>query len=131
MVGPAICCEIQERWGRKAGFLFSGVFTLLGTGLQAGANGFSMFAVGRLFAGIGAWSYMLSSIVYIREQAPVIKRGLLGVLLGPGLISGYIVAAFIGLGFYYVTSPVNWRIPLVLMAVTRSAVLFYSPSSRG
>lgn len=79
-------------------------------------------------------SYMLSSIVYIREQAPVIKRGLLGVLLGPGLISGYIVAgavsfltsghgtvlndvfikAFIGLGFYYVTSPVNWRIPVRL-----------------
>lgn len=57
-----------------------------------------MFAVGRLFAGAGAFSFMLCSIVYVGEVSPASRRGLLGALVGPRIISGYIVAAFMGLG---------------------------------
>lgn len=42
-----------------------------------------MFAVGRLFAGAGAFSFMLCSIVYVGEVSPASRRGLLGALVGP------------------------------------------------
>ncbi|KAL8277182.1 hypothetical protein RQP46_010430 [Phenoliferia psychrophenolica] len=122
MIGPVALCYIQDRFGRKMGFAFAfgcvGLrscmvnaergFTTLSQvtdcALQAGAMNFGMFA---------AVAALLCSFVYVGEVAPASRRGMMGGLMSPGVNSGYVLAAFIGLGFYYDSSLLNWRIPLI------------------
>lgn len=115
--GVPACCYIADRWGRKIAFVFSGFFILLGAGLASGAVNLPMLILGRFFTGVGGWSAVLCAIVYSQEISPAKQRGALGGIIGVGLSCGYISAAWVGLGFFHLNDPINWRIPFIIQVV--------------
>ncbi|KZO89794.1 general substrate transporter [Calocera viscosa TUFC12733] len=107
---------VSDRWGRKSSFWFAGFFVLLGAGLGAGSINVTMLILARFFTGYGAWSFVVCTIVYQQELAPATRRGILGGSVGVAVVIGYCLAAWVGVGFFFLDAKDNWRAPLVLQA---------------
>lgn len=71
---PAVAWS-NNHFGRKKSIAAGYFFLLLGTGLQAGANGSTMFILGRLFLGGTSAFYSVSAAVLITETAYPTHRG--------------------------------------------------------
>jgi MFS family permease len=54
--------------------------------------------------------YRLAAITYAQEISPTVIRGAMGGSVGIALMVGYFVAGWTGVGFYFVSSEINWRI---------------------
>lgn len=125
--GVVLVSYISDRWGRKAGFILAVFFSVLGAGLGAGATNLVMLILGRLFSGVGSWASLFSAIIFQGECAPTTRRGLLGGIIGPSVTCGYILASWIGLGFFYMENGANWRIPLALQALPAIILVAFLP----
>lgn len=56
---------------------------------------------------------LLSAVpIWMNEVVPPRNRGLLVDLHGAGLLFGYMVAAWVGYGFFYLQASSAWRAPL-------------------
>ena len=51
----------------------------------------------------------MAAITYINEIAPANVRGALGGAVGILVMVGYVIAGWIGVGFYYLDANFNWR----------------------
>jgi MFS family permease len=54
-VGVIINAFINDKWGRKVGFITAALFTLLGVGLTAGSRSVVMLIIGRFILFLGGW----------------------------------------------------------------------------
>lgn len=117
IIGVPIIVEVSDRFGRKWAFFGSCCFSYLGAGLGAGAQTMGMLLAARLITGMGAWSNLMCAVTYQQEISPATRRGVLGGSVGVGISIGYVAAAWIGVGFFFVNSKINWRIPLILQII--------------
>ncbi|KAH0842768.1 Sugar transporter family protein [Fonsecaea pedrosoi] len=103
----------MDKWGRKAGVVFCSFWSLLGGALICGSNGTAMFITARFFAGMGSWGFLAVTPAYSAELAPPALRGFFVGLNGVNIAIGYAIAAYTGMGFFYVKEPqAQWRGPL-------------------
>lgn len=70
------------------------------------------FIVFRFTSGAGAFMLLSAVPIWMNEVTPPRNRGLLVDLHGAGLLFGYMVAAWVGYGFFHIDSANTWRGPL-------------------
>lgn len=134
IIGVPIIVEVSDRFGRKWAFFGACCFSFIGAALGAGAQNLGMLLAARLITGMGAWSNLMCAVTYQQEIAPATRRGVLGGSVGVGISCGYVSAAWVGVGFFFMNSQINWRIPLILQIipplVTCIGLLFVPESPR-
>ncbi|GME99188.1 unnamed protein product [[Candida] boidinii] len=69
---------ITEKFGRKAGFIGSGLAYTIGSIIEFTSNNFNTIAIGRFVSGLGAGAGIVTTPIYINEISPVELRGVLG-----------------------------------------------------
>ncbi|KAL6241478.1 hypothetical protein RBB50_011501 [Rhinocladiella similis] len=132
-INVIITSYVADRWGRKRAIHYNAFHAVLGGALVCAAQNPAMFIVGRLFAGAGAWGYLVVAPFYNAELAPPALRGFLVGLNGISLAIGYALGSYMGLAFHFVKSPeAQWRAPLgiaLVFPVIMSAICFVVPES--
>jgi MFS family permease len=98
--------------------LEGGIFTLIGSILEASSFGLPQFIVGRVILGAGVGQ--LSSIVpvWLSETSGAKNRGRQVVLTGLFICVGYVLESWIDLAFFeFKTGSVTWRPPIAISIV--------------
>ena len=115
---------VADRWGRKAGFMYCSVLSLLGGALLCGSTNVAMFIVARFIAGAGSWGFLSITPVYSTELAAPDYRGLMVGMNGVNIALGYGLASYVGLAFFYSHDPVaQWRAPLGIALIWPAFIL--------
>lgn len=124
---------VSDKWGRKAGFIWCSILSLLGGAMLCGSRNIAMFLVGRFIAGGGSWGFLMVTPAYTAELAPPDLRGLMVGLNGINIALGYGLASYMGLAFFYADDPVSqWRTPLgiaLIWPLVMIAIVFIAPES--
>lgn len=135
LIGSFSCSYTADHFGRRLVILAGAVFTLAGEVLEASAFQLAQLIVGRTILGMGVG--MLSGTVptWQSECSSSHNRGKHVVLDGVFISMGYMLQAWINLGFYqFKTGPVTWRppaaIPIFFSLVLAGSILFMPESPR-
>ncbi|KAK5071465.1 hypothetical protein LTS08_004791 [Lithohypha guttulata] len=124
---------ISDKWGRKAGFYWCSLLSLVGGAMLCGSVNITMFIVARFIAGAGSWGFLSVTPAYSAELAPPDLRGLMVGLNGINIALGYGLASYMGLAFFYSDDPVaQWRAPLgiaLVFPVLMILICFVVPES--
>ncbi|KIM94679.1 hypothetical protein OIDMADRAFT_60456 [Oidiodendron maius Zn] len=110
---------ISDRFGRKVAIGSGVLLILLSSALTAGSVNIAMFIVFRCMCGWGALMVSMSVPLWIMECAPPNVRGAFAQFHGVGVNIGYLVASYVGIGFFYDKDGGNamWRGPLAIGCV--------------
>lgn len=118
----------MDKWGRKAGVIFSSTFSLIGGSVCCAAQNPAMFIAFRFLVGVGANAFVPVIGVYTSELAPPALRGFFGGLNGTLILVGYSLASYMGLAFFHAANPsVQWRGPLGLALIFPALMLLLLP----
>jgi sugar porter (SP) family MFS transporter len=125
---------LADKWGRKMAIAVSAVITILAGALLAGSVHIAMFIVFRFVSGAGAFMILAAVPVWMNEVVPPSIRGVLVDIHGAALLFGYMLATWIGYGFYLYTPTgnVQWRAPLAIQVVWPTILLcglYWMPES--
>lgn len=129
------CSYTAGRFGCRAVILVAAVMTMIGEVLQASSFSLAQLIVGRFILGAGVG--MLSGTVptWQSECSKAQSRGKNVVVMGLFISLGYVLQAWINLGFYqYKTGPVTWRpavaLPIFFSVVLAVSIIFMPESPR-
>ncbi|KAK5447998.1 hypothetical protein LTS15_009022 [Exophiala xenobiotica] len=133
-VGTVTNGWIADRWGRKPSILMGTIIVMVSAALLAGSVNMAMFIVFRFFSGFGAYMLAMSVPLWISESVPPDVRGIFAMFNGFFINVGYLMASYIGLGFYFYTGAgvAAWRGPHALNAAPCAAMLiglYWMPES--
>ena len=125
-LGGAVTGHIGDRFGRRAALTFSVVAMAIPTfliGLLPGYRTLGLLApialtLLRMVQGLSVGGEYTSSMVFLVEQAPDGRRGLLGALTACGAIAGILLGSAVGAAFAANLSAAalqawGWRIPFL------------------
>ena len=110
-----------DKWGRRAAIGVSALITLVSGALLAGSVNVGMFIAFRFTCGAGAFMILSAVPIWMNEVTPPRNRGMLVDIHGAALLFGYMVAAWVGNGFFYLDSKDAWRAPMG-MCLTRLCI---------
>jgi MFS transporter, MHS family, proline/betaine transporter len=126
-LGGAVTGHIGDRFGRRAALIFSVVAMAIPTfliGLLPGYRTLGLLApialtLLRMVQGLSVGGEYTSSVVFLVEQAPDGRRGLMGALTVCGAIAGILLGSAVGAAFTANMSAATlqawgWRIPFLL-----------------
>jgi MFS transporter, MHS family, proline/betaine transporter len=126
-LGGAITGHIGDRFGRRAALTFSIVAMAIPTflmGLLPGYRTLGLLApialtLLRMVQGLSVGGEYTSSVVFLVEQAPDGRRGLMGALIACGAVTGTLLGSAVGAAFTANLSTAalqawGWRIPFLL-----------------
>src|SRR6516162_1037478 len=126
-LGGAVTGHIGDRFGRRAALTFSVVAMAIPTfliGLLPGYRTLGLLApialtLLRMVQGLSVGGEYTSSMVFLVEQAPDGRRGLMGALTACGAIAGILLGSAVGAAFAANLSAAalqawGWRIPFLL-----------------
>ncbi|KAI1356614.1 putative sugar transporter [Xylaria sp. FL0043] len=130
--GCLSCSYTADLFGRKPVIFAGALVSLLGEVLEASSFGLSQLIIGRVILGVGVG--ILSGVVptWLSELSSPRHRGKQVVLTGLFLTLGYVLQAWINLGFFFTASAITWRVPISICAVFNlllMAVIFFMPES--
>lgn len=110
---------LADKWGRKTAIAVSAAITILSGALLAGSVHIGMFIAFRFVSGAGAFMILAAVPVWMNEVVPPSIRGVLVDIHGAALLFGYMLATWIGYGFYLYTPTgnVQWRAPLAFQVL--------------
>lgn len=135
LIGCLSCSYTADRFGRRLVILAGAILTIIGEVLEASAFQLAQLIVGRTILGTGVG--MLSGTVptWQSECSSSKNRGKHVVLDGLFISLGYVLQAWINLGFYQIkTGPASWRapiaIPIFFSLVLAVAILLMPESPR-
>ncbi|KAF4339349.1 major facilitator superfamily transporter [Fusarium beomiforme] len=115
-LGTLGCYAIADYFGRRKAIMVAALISTLGGALQAGSVDIGMFIAMRFLTGVGALVTLVP--LYQSEMSPSDIRGLLVGIHGGMIGTGYALASWVGLGFYFVkASGAQWRIPLAIQCL--------------
>ncbi|KAK6214168.1 hypothetical protein LQW54_004594 [Pestalotiopsis sp. IQ-011] len=120
-------------FGRRNVVFAGGIFTLIGSVLEASSFSLAQFIVGRIILGAGVGQ--LSSIVpvWLSETSSAANRGRQVVLTGLFICLGYVLESWINLGFFeFKTGPRTWRPPIaisIFFSLVLIASIYFFPES--
>jgi len=116
--GCLSCSCTADKFGRRPIIFVGACLALIGELLEASSYQLAQIIVGRVLLGAGVG--MLSGTVptWQSECSSSKNRGKHVVLDGMFIALGYVLQAWINLGFYQLhTGPVTWRVPISIVAV--------------
>ena len=126
-LGGAITGHIGDRFGRRAALTFSVTAMAIPTflmGLLPGYGTLGLLApialtLLRMVQGLSVGGEYTSSVVFLVEQAPDGRRGLMGALTACGAVAGILLGSAVGAAFTANMSAAalqawGWRIPFLL-----------------
>ncbi|KAI0442741.1 putative sugar transporter [Xylaria telfairii] len=130
--GCLSCSYTADRFGRKPVIFAGALVSLVGEILEASSFGLVQLIVGRVILGAGVG--ILSGVVptWLGELSSSKHRGKQGVLIGLFITLGYVLQAWINLGFFFKTGTIAWRVPISICALFNLVILsviFYMPES--
>ncbi|KIL88485.1 hypothetical protein FAVG1_08566 [Fusarium avenaceum] len=105
-----------HKYGRKMSAGLSALIILVSSGLITASPHIAMFITFRFFQGWGSFQMLSTIPMWMAELVPPNRRGML-VQIHPAMINtGYTVASYTGIGFYYYQGGGNdqWRGPIAL-----------------
>ncbi|EFJ28204.1 hypothetical protein SELMODRAFT_94097 [Selaginella moellendorffii] len=98
--------------GRKPTMLIAGIFYLVGTVLNAGAQSLPMLIIGRVFLGCGIGFGNQATPLYLSEVAPPHLRGGLNILFQLNITTGILIANLVN--YFTAAYPWGWRLSFAL-----------------
>ncbi|KAI1278204.1 putative sugar transporter [Xylaria sp. FL0933] len=130
--GCLSCSYTADLFGRKPVIFAGAIVSLLGEVLEASSFGLSQLIIGRVILGVGVG--VLSGVMptWLSELSSPRHRGKQVVLTGLFLTLGYVLQAWINLGFFFTAGAITWRVPISICAVFNlllMAVIFFMPES--
>jgi sugar porter (SP) family MFS transporter len=133
LFGALTCSWIGDWLGRRKVIFIGAVCTLIGEILQCTSFGLAQFVVGRFILGWGVGQLSATVPVWQSECSSSANRGKHVVLDGCFISLGYLLEAWINLGFFEQDNlPLQWRIPLAIPTVISlipMAAVFTIPES--
>jgi MFS family permease len=105
-----------HRYGRKKSAALAALIILISSALITASYHIAMFITFRVFQGWGSFQMLSTIPMWMAELVPPHRRGML-VQIHPAMINtGYTVASYTGVGFFYYTGggKDTWRGPLGL-----------------
>jgi MFS family permease len=125
LFGALSCSWIGDRLGRKKTVFIGAVLTLIGEILQCTSFQLAQFVVGRFILGWGVGILSATVPVWQSECSSSANRGKHVVLDGCFISLGYLLEAWINLGFFEQDNlPLQWRIPLAIPTVISLIPIF-------
>ena len=126
-LGGALVGHIGDKFGRRAALTFSVTAMALPTFLVGVLPGYDVLGVAapilltllRMIQGLSVGGEYTTSIIFMVEQAPPGRRGLLGAMAGCGAVVGIVFGSATGALIASLVSPEamaawGWRIPFVV-----------------
>ena len=126
-LGAALVGHIGDKFGRRTALTFSVTAMALPTFLVGVLPGYDVLGVAapilltllRMIQGLSVGGEYTTSIVFMVEQAPPGRRGVLGAMAGCGAVGGILLGSATGALFAALLSPEamaawGWRIPFVV-----------------
>lgn len=134
LFGALSCTWAGDILGRRKVIFGAAIFTFIGEVLQCTSFHLAQFVVGRFILGFGVGALSATVPVWQSECSSTANRGKHVVLDGCFISLGYLLEAWINLGFFEVkdNKPVQWRLPLAiptLISLIPLAAVFSIPES--
>ncbi|KAF2127516.1 general substrate transporter [Dothidotthia symphoricarpi CBS 119687] len=134
LFGALSCSWIGDVLGRRKVIFGAAILTLIGEILQCTSFQVAQFVVGRFILGWGVGTLSATVPVWQSECSSTANRGKHVVLDGCFISLGYLLEAWINLGFFEIknNAPLQWRIPLAipcLISLIPLATVFTIPES--
>jgi len=133
LLGALSCSWVGDVLGRRKVIFGAAVMTLVGEVLQCSSFHLAQFVVGRFILGGGVGALSATVPVWQAECSSSAHRGKHVVLDGCFISLGYLLEAWINLGFFEQhNKPLQWRLPLAiptLISLVPLAAVFSIPES--
>jgi sugar porter (SP) family MFS transporter len=133
LFGALSCSWIGDLLGRRKVIFGAAILTLIGEILQCTSFQLAQFVVGRFILGWGVGALSATVPVWQSECSSTANRGKHVVLDGCFISLGYLLEAWINLGFYEQDNkPLQWRLPLAIptiISLVPIAAVFSIPES--
>ncbi|KAJ5092843.1 hypothetical protein N7456_008704 [Penicillium angulare] len=131
--GCLSCSYTADKFGRRPVIFMGALLALIGQVLEASASELAQMIVGRTILGAGIGILSGTVPTWQSECSSSKNRGKHVVLDGLFISLGYMLQAWINLGFYqHQTGPVTWRAPIAIPIVFALLLMFsiiYLPES--
>ncbi|KAK7883526.1 hypothetical protein LTR67_011102 [Exophiala xenobiotica] len=123
-----------DKWGRKMAIAVAAVILIISGALLAGSVDIGMFIFFRFTSGAGAFMMVTAVPIWMNEVVPPSIRGVLVDIHGAGVLFGFMLATWIGYGFYLYRpeGDMQWRAPLAFQVVWPTILLcglYWMPES--
>ncbi|KAH8725633.1 general substrate transporter [Phaeosphaeriaceae sp. PMI808] len=133
LFGALSCSWVGDILGRRKVIFGAAFLTLIGEILQCTSFHLAQFVVGRFILGWGVGALSATVPVWQSECSSTANRGKHVVLDGCFISLGYLLEAWINLGFFEANNkPLQWRLPLAiptLISLVPMAAVFSIPES--
>lgn len=134
MFGALSCSQFADRIGYRKVIFVAALLTLIGEILQCTSFHVAQFVIGRVILGWGVGGLSAIVPVWQSESSTTSKRGQHVVLDGVFILGGYMLEAWVNLGFFEVKSnlALQWRIPLAIptiISIVPMIAVFSMPES--
>ncbi|KFY94732.1 hypothetical protein V500_03095 [Pseudogymnoascus sp. VKM F-4518 (FW-2643)] len=130
--GLIFCAPIIQKFGRKWPIAFGSSLLLIGVVLQASAQSYAMFVIGRILIGFGNTIQQTACPILISELAyPDQRAQIVGFMISTGSL-GSLIAAWITYGTATIAGSWSWRSPSALQAISslfQISLCFFVPES--
>jgi sugar porter (SP) family MFS transporter len=105
--------------GRRAAIMVACLVMVIAGALVAGSVNVEMFIVFRFFTGWSALMLQAAVPLWVVEVSPAVHRGKLANIHGMMCTFGYVIASYVGVGFFYYQkgSGQQWRAPLAFVCL--------------
>ncbi|KAJ5444681.1 Quinate permease [Penicillium daleae] len=117
---------LSNKWGRKISAIVGNIILLISAAVMTGGVNVAMFITFRFCSGVGSFIILATIPVWIAELSPPQIRGIMVDIHTVSMMTGYAVASYIGLGFYFVGGKSGWRGPMGLSAAWPCIAIFAS-----
>ncbi|EXJ90151.1 hypothetical protein A1O3_03220 [Capronia epimyces CBS 606.96] len=127
--GALLNTYLADSLGRRWTTAIGSIILVISTGCLAGSVNIAMFIVFRFFVGMGAYMLYLTTPLWVTELVPPRGRSILVGIVGLGGVVGYVLAAYVGVGFFYYDSKqaAQWRAPLAIGCLPPLLLLAFLP----
>ncbi|OAL24111.1 hypothetical protein AYO20_10723 [Fonsecaea nubica] len=131
-VGSLSNMYLPDRFGRVQVIRYASIASIIGAGMQTGAQSLGVLLAGRAIGGIACGIIVSLCPLFATELSPPHVRGRVGGLYSFNVNFAFAVTEWMGLGFSYIRGDTKWRIFLglqLLCALIMIVGSFWMPQS--
>ncbi|KIV83991.1 hypothetical protein PV11_05971 [Exophiala sideris] len=125
LFGAIACIFLGDKWGRRGTVWVGMLFMVVGGTLQASAWSIGQLVVGRLLSGIGLGLQVATIPAWQSECAKPKSRGRWVMIEGGLQTSGVACGQWVGLGFFYTSGQIQWRMPVAIQLIPATIVFCF------
>ncbi|KAF2208637.1 hypothetical protein CERZMDRAFT_114384 [Cercospora zeae-maydis SCOH1-5] len=127
LVGSLACASVGDILGRRKTVLLAATLSLIGEILECSSFGLAQFTIGRFITGVGVGALSTTVPVWQSECSQAKNRGRHVVIDGLFIAVGFVLQAWINLGFYQIKSgTLSWRLPLMIPCIVSVILMAFT-----